>query len=233
MTHFSKIAVILAIASPAIARPDGVGGHHGHHGGGHHTDHASAAAPSASGPAPASGYVDPSTSYAATSPGSAYSSSAVGAYPSTGYEAGTATGPSGYPDSGYVDPGTGYGSSTSVASDAGFDASMLIIPILIIAGLALLFPSVRVVDGGRRKREAGGDSTSNLVERVQDIYMAVMESEECMERIACEVGGIAADAGINKGMIKMAQSFVPKKYSKMMKNFNSAKDCHKIKCGAF
>lgn len=109
---------------------------------------------------------------------------------------------------------------------------MLIIPILIIAGLALLFPSVRVVDGGRRKREAG-DSTSNLVERVQDIYMAVMESEECMERIACEVGGIAADAGINKGMIKMAQSFVPKKYSKMMKNFNSAKDCHKIKCGAF
>jgi len=229
MTHFSKIAAILAIASPALARPDGVGGHHGHHDGGHHTDHA-AAAPVA---APASGYVDPSTSYAATSPGSGYSASAVGAYPSTGYEAGSATGPSGYPDTGYVDPGTGYGSSTSVASDTGFDASMLIIPILIIAGLALLFPSVRVVNANERKKREAGDTSSNLVERVQDIYMAVMESEECMERIACEVGGIAADAGINKGMIKMAQSFVPKKYSKMMKNFNSAKDCHKIKCGAF
>ena len=31
---------------------------------------------------------------------------------------------------------------------------------------------------------------------MQDIYMAVVESEECMERVACEVGGIAADAGI-------------------------------------
>jgi len=78
------------------------------------------------------------------------------------------------------------------------------------------------------------DSSENsLVERVQDIYMAVVESEECMERVACEVGGIAADAGINKGMTKVAESFVPKKYQKMMKNFNSAKDCHKIKCGSF
>ena len=32
---------------------------------------------------------------------------------------------------------------------------------------------------------------------------------------------------------RVAESFVPKKYQKMMKNFNSAKDCHKIKCGAF
>ena len=46
------------------------------------------------------------------------------------------------------------------------------------------------------------DSSSNLVERVQDIYLAVVESEECMERVACEVGGIAADAGVNKGMTK-------------------------------
>lgn len=41
-----------------------------------------------------------------------------------------------------------------------------------------------------------------MLERVQDIYLAVVESEECMERVACEVGGIAADAGINKGMTK-------------------------------
>ena len=41
-----------------------------------------------------------------------------------------------------------------------------------------------------------------MLERVQDIYLAVVESEECMERVACEVGGIAVDAGINKGMTK-------------------------------
>ena len=42
----------------------------------------------------------------------------------------------------------------------------------------------------------------NMVERVQDMYMALMESEECMERIACEVGGLVSDAGISKSMAK-------------------------------
>merc|ERR1712241_561946 len=110
---------------------------------------------------------------------------------------------------------------------------MLILPVMILAGLALLFPSVQTV-AVKRKRSAEDEVSGNsLVERVQDIYMSVVESEECLERVACEVGGIAADAGINKGMTKVAESFVPKKYQKMMKNFNSAKDCHKIKCGSF
>merc|ERR1719400_2813081 len=30
------------------------------------------------------------------------------------------------------------------------------------------------------------------------MYMALMESEECMERIACEVGGLVSDAGIQQ-----------------------------------
>lgn len=77
------------------------------------------------------------------------------------------------------------------------------------------------------------DPASNLVERVGDIYRAVVESEDCMERIACQLGGIAADAGLNRDMAKMAGSFMPKKYKKMMNTFNSGKDCHKIKCGAF
>ena len=43
---------------------------------------------------------------------------------------------------------------------------------------------------------------ANMVERIQDMYMALMESEECMERIACEIGGLAGDAGISKSMTK-------------------------------
>lgn len=43
---------------------------------------------------------------------------------------------------------------------------------------------------------------SNMIERVQDMYMAVLQSEECMERVACEVGGLAADAGISKSLTK-------------------------------
>jgi len=230
MRYTRYLAVALALAAPCAARPDGVGGHHGDHGAGHHVEHGASAAS-----APSSGYAQPSTGY--DTPSTGYEQ------PSTSYDAGyeqpsyAATGSSGYDSpsaSGYesYEPSApGYGEIET--SSGGFDLSTLLVPILIIAGLALLFPSVRNVPVTRRKREAGDSTENSLVERVQDIYMAVVESEECMERVACEVGGIAADAGINKGMTKVAESFVPKKYQKMMKNFNSAKDCHKIKCGAF
>ena len=38
----------------------------------------------------------------------------------------------------------------------------------------------------------------NLVERVNDIYNSVIQSETCMERIACEVGGLAGDMGVRE-----------------------------------
>ena len=38
----------------------------------------------------------------------------------------------------------------------------------------------------------------NLVERVNDIYNSVLQSETCMERIACEIGGLAGDMGIRE-----------------------------------
>merc|ERR1711874_458134 len=66
--------------------------------------------------------------------------------------------------------------------------SMLMIPLLIAAALFLLFPSVRQVpvnNTGRRKREAD-DSAASIVNRIQDMSLALMESEECMERVACE-----------------------------------------------
>ena len=45
-------------------------------------------------------------------------------------------------------------------------------------------------------------AAANMVERVQDMYMAVLESEECVERIVCEMGGLVADAGYSKQMTK-------------------------------
>ena len=39
---------------------------------------------------------------------------------------------------------------------------------------------------------------TDVVERVNDIYNSVIQSEECMERIACELGGIADDVGLRE-----------------------------------
>lgn len=204
-----KFFVLAASVGVAMARPDGAGGHHDH-------GHSAHAAPAAS----ASGYQEPSAGYSA--PGSGY------AEPASGYEQ-----PSGYEQSsGYeVDPyqTSGYGA----VEEGGFNLSMLILPVMILAGLALLFPSVTTVTV-RKKRSAEDEVSGNsLADRVQDIYMSVVESEECMERIACEMGGIVADAGISKDIFKAAAPLVSGKFSAAMKQFNYAKDCKKIKCGTF
>lgn len=70
-----------------------------------------------------------------------------------------------------------------------------------------------------------------MVERMMDMYQAIIESEECLERVACDVGGLANDAGFDPTMAHLASVMVPNKYSKYMKQFASAKNCHKLKCG--
>ena len=69
----------------------------------------------------------------------------------------------------------------------------------------------------RRKREAGSEGESLLVERIQDMYLALVQSEECIERIACEVGGLARDAGLDNTVATVGALMVPAKYSKLAK----------------
>lgn len=227
MIQSVKFVSLLALVGSALARPDGTGGHHEH---GHHGDHGAVAAP-----APASGYAEPVASYAEP----AYSAPASGyGAPDTGYGAPDA----GYsdPNSGYGAPATGYGTyDTAPAYEeqtGGFDLSALLIPILIITGLALLFPSTTVVPvngPGRRKRDADEVEGPTMATRMLDIMQSVATSEQCMERIACEIGGMADKAGMDKTMSKIAEGFVSKKAQKLMKKFNGSEDCRKIKCGVF
>jgi hypothetical protein len=49
--------------------------------------------------------------------------------------------------------------------------------------------------------EFPGSPLGDVVERVNDIMMSVVESEECMERIACELGGLANDVGLRDNTV--------------------------------
>lgn len=244
---YSKLVVGLAIAGGVSAadilrvRRDG-GGH------GHDHGHA-AAAPAAGYSEPASSYAAPAPSYSAPAPSySAPAPSYSAPAPSYGAPAPSYGAPApsyGAPAPSYGAPapsygGGDYGSSYDVGGyeDDGprFDISVIIIPILIIIGLSLLFPTITsVAVSGRKKRELGEESSNPLndvVERVNDIYMSVVESEECMERVACELGGIVGDIGLKENsMAKMAEAFVPSKYKGYYKQFQSGQNCHKIKCG--
>merc|ERR1712064_70955 len=139
----------------------------------------------------------------------------------------------GAPEPSYCAPSYGYEEAS-----AGLDLTSILIPILALLGLSLLFPTFVTINGtGRRKRDVMDEdesTTSNMINRVQDMYMAIMESEECIERVVCELGGLVEDAGYSKQMTRSLELFAPKKYAKMMKSFNKGKDCTKNnKCGIF
>ena len=70
-------------------------------------------------------------------------------------------------------------------SDRDFNGFFLVLSLLYLTSLLL-----------------DDSAAANVVERIQDMTMALMESEECMERIACEMGGLAEDVGISKSMTK-------------------------------
>lgn len=202
----------VAVEAYSLQKRDGAGGH-GH--GGH--DHGGGAAA----PAPASGYDEPSAGYGAPSPGYGAPSPGYGA-PSPSY---------GTPQTGYAAEPTGYGE----VDDGGFpDLTPIIIGVLALVGLSLLFPTFVSISSVRRKRSTAEESNpmTEVVDRVSDIYNAVVTSEGCMERIACEVGGLAGDFGMQDFLPedKVAAVFMPKHYKGIYNKFKSGKDCHKIKC---
>jgi hypothetical protein len=143
----------------------------------------------------------------------------------------------GAPAPAYEAPADSYGVSYGGYEEETLpDLTPIIVGILVLTGLSLLFPTFVSLTTVRRKRHAEDDVNpmTEVVGRVNDIYSAVVQSEECMERIACEVGGLAADVGLTQSpAIKLAGGFVPSKYKNYYKQFASGKDCQKIKCGTF
>merc|ERR1712064_83906 len=138
-----------AIYPNALYRRDG-GGSHSHSSS---SSFSSYGAPEPSYSAPAPSYGAPEPSYGAPEPSYGAPEASYGA-PSYGYE----------------------------EASAGLDLTSILIPILALLGLSLLFPTFVTINGtGRRERDVMDEdesTTSNMINRVQDMYMAIMESEE-------------------------------------------------------
>merc|ERR1711934_559182 len=145
----------------------------------------------------------------------------------------------GAPPATYEEPAASYGApapSYGYEEEPLPDLTPIIVGILVLTGLSLLFPTFVSLATVRRKRHAEdeGDHQTDVIERVNEIYTAVVQSEECMEKIACEVGALAGDVGLTQSpALKLASGFVPSKYKTYYKQFTAGKDCHKIKCGTF
>merc|ERR1712203_1136792 len=129
-----------------------------------------------------------------------HADSGYGAPPAT-YEEPAAS--YGAPAPTYEEPASGYGApapSYGYEEEPLPDLTPIIVGILVLTGLSLLFPTFVSLTSVRRKRHAEDDVNpmTDVVERVNDIYSAVVQSEECMERISCEVSGLAADVGLTQ-----------------------------------
>merc|ERR1711981_792242 len=147
------------------------------------------------------------------------------------------------PSDGYAEPAASYGAPspsynepapTYGADEAALpDLTPIIIGILALIGLSLLFPTFVSVSARKKRDAEEANPMTDVVERVNEIYNSVITSEQCMERIACELGGLASDVGLKESpMAKMADLFVTAKYKPYYKQFKSGQNCEKIKCGS-
>lgn len=244
-----SISLIL-VSATSYVQSDGHG-HHGHHGHQHNQDYRPyyAYERQSSGydaPAPEPSYGAPAPSYDAPAPAPEPSYGA----PAPSYDT---------PSTGYDSPSTGYGAEpTGYGEEDSFpDLTPFLSLSLVILGLSLLFPAIVTItdinsntdtntgmvamNGGRKRRYADEDQASrtNFVGRSIEIYNhlnAALEpvDKNCVEKITCEVGSLARDAGLTQNVIfRLAGGFIPYKYKTYYKHFVYGDNCHKIKCGEF
>merc|ERR1712071_576913 len=120
-------------------------------------------------------------------------------------------------------------------------AAALAVPLVAVGSLALLSPLAL----GRKKRDLDGleeseedvkspDAVQRLRSRVTGIYSEVLGSEECIERMVCELGSATKSIYYKDSVYRVVNYFAPayKKYMKTLKNaaYTDSSKCELIKC---
>lgn len=132
----------------------------------------------------------------------------------------------------------------SAVSDVGFSragiAAAVAVPLVAIGGLALLSPLAL----GRKRRDLDGveetkrepDAVDRLRARVSDIYTDVVRSDECIERLVCELGSVAKNIYYKDSVLRVMNYFAPASYKKYMSTLKTAaytgdtSKCRLVKC---
>ncbi|XP_013787740.2 keratin, type I cytoskeletal 10-like [Limulus polyphemus] len=128
-------------------------------------------------------------------------------------------------------------------SHSAFGLGSLIMPMLALAGLGLLLPSVSssLTSSNRRKRET--EETMDVfsgyrskLEKYYAIYRSAMKNEQCLNRVICELGNAMSDAKDKVSIISILAKYMPEKIRSKMEVFETAAlstkmgKCYKYKC---
>lgn len=145
---------------------------------------------------------------------------------------------------GYAQQYGGYGYPQSPEYNGGkrFGLSSLIMPMLALAGLGLLIPTVTNLGSRTKKTKRSlNDPTSfsslgERLDRYLAIYRSATESEECVSRIVCELGNTMTDMGGKTMILSILEKVVPSWMKQKMGVFKNAVlssdagKCRKYKC---
>ncbi|XP_047491604.1 uncharacterized protein LOC125040876 [Penaeus chinensis] len=121
------------------------------------------------------------------------------------------------------------------ADVAAETATALAIPALVVLAFSALWPEHHYY---RVKRDSGEATTptEELTEHMMNVYFAAMESDECLQRVVCELGASAKTLKPQNQniIVSMLGSVSSKKYASLFEKFKSGMNserCQKIGCG--
>jgi len=126
---------------------------------------------------------------------------------------------------------------------AGEAFGALLIPTLLVLGFQAVWPRRTHYNVVKRSTDALGSESSSpaaapmddLVAHLTNIYYAATESDECIQRIVCELGATAKSMkpGNKNLMISILGKAASNKYSKLFSRFQdgvNTANCKKIGC---
>ena len=93
--------------------------------------------------------------------------------------------------------------------------------------------------GQRKRRAAEKESSSGLpsmtiaqVERMTEVVFAAMRSQECIQRLLCEVGSLSKSySDTAHSVAKAVEQFVPESIKESYDVFTKAEKCEQYRCG--
>jgi hypothetical protein len=125
------------------------------------------------------------------------------------------------PQATYEPPSSGY---------RRYGLSSILMPMLALAGLSLLIPTVTSLgSSGRRKRSIEDNAKESAMtgyidrlERYYSIYRTAVEKEECMNRILCELGDAVSGVRGKSTVLTVLEKVVPTWMGNKMGVFKNA-----------
>lgn len=119
-------------------------------------------------------------------------------------------------------------------------ASSLTVPALALLTLFMVWPEHKHY---RSRRDAGADDSedakmSELAAHLGKMFAAAVEGDECMQRVACEIGAASSTSlhpRDQKLVERLVTSIAPAKYTTLLNNFKAgvnSKRCEKNTCNA-